>query len=38
MHNVAKIISKDIQNDGMTRYAKNHAFEPRPIHDLKQMQ
>jgi hypothetical protein len=38
VHNVAKIISKGItQNDGMIRYAKNHALEPRPMHDLKQM-
>ncbi len=38
VQNVAKIISKGIQNDGMIGYAKNHALEPRSMHDLKQMQ
>jgi hypothetical protein len=37
VHNVAKIISKGIQNDVTIGYANNHALEPRPMHDLKQM-
>jgi hypothetical protein len=37
VHNVAKFISKGIQNDVMIGYAKNHALEPRPMHDFKQM-
>lgn len=36
MRNVVEKMLEAIPNDAMTRHAKSHVLEPKPMHDIKQ--